>query len=193
MGKVIGLTGPTGAGKTTVCLALEKMGAHIVDCDVLARKAVEIPSCLAALQEAFGEDIAENGVLNRRLLARRAFQSDEKTALLNSIVHPAVIALALEEIKQHADQVCVIDAPLLFQAGMETLCDCTVAVLAPASVRLERIMKRDGIGEKDARMRMRRQPGQAWYRERADAVISGVSADPEAEARRVLKRLQVMI
>lgn len=193
--KIIGLTGPTGAGKSTVCAYLKEKGAVIVDCDRLAREAVEIPECLLNLAEAFGEDVVQEGKLQRRELAKRAFQSDEKTALLNSITHPVIIALAEKELlkAKQLGKIAVIDAPVLFEAGMEKICDCTVAVWAPFEERIRRIMKRDGLSEEEAKLRMARQHDKQYYKEKADVLLNGTAADIQTEIERVLKELQVMI
>ena len=192
---VIGLTGPTGAGKTTVSRYLQAMGAVIVDCDQLARQAVEDPRCLALLQEAFGVDVAAGGSLNRHKVAQRAFASDEKTRLLNQITHPFIIELTKKQVEQalRAGKTAVIDAPVLFEAGLETICDCTIAVVAPFAVRLNRIMNRDGLTREEAQLRMARQHGEEYYRERADILLNGASSCIEEEVKAALEPLQVMI
>ena len=87
MTKIIGLTGPTGAGKSVIAGVFADMGAKIIDCDRLARKATESPACISALCGAFGGDIVMNGVLNRQKLADRAFRSPASTTRLNQITH----------------------------------------------------------------------------------------------------------
>lgn len=173
---VVGLTGPTGAGKSTVARILANNGCLIIDADQLSRKAVEPNSeCLAALIKTFSSDIVyEDGSLNRPALAKRAFATPESTALLNSIVHPYVIRMTHDLLKQAPAQgyeIAVIDAPLLFQAEMGALCHCTVAVVAPTEQRLKRICARDGITEEQARMRMATQPDDVYYTSRATVVL----------------------
>ena len=151
---VVGLTGPTGAGKSTWAKAFASYGCIVIDCDALSRRAVEEPEVLAALQEAFGGDIVKDGALNRRLLAQRAFAGPEQAARLNAITHPAIRAMlykALSDAKAQHPPMIFVDAPLLFEGGIDGLCDCTAAVLAPENVRLERICLRDGITEAEAR------------------------------------------
>ncbi|MBO7218302.1 MAG: threonylcarbamoyl-AMP synthase, partial [Clostridia bacterium] len=81
---IIGLTGPTGAGKTTACEIAEKNGFKVINCDKTARRATEDKTCLVALKTAFGEDIINpDGSLNRAALAKKAFSSSENTELLN--------------------------------------------------------------------------------------------------------------
>lgn len=168
---VIGLTGPTGAGKSTVAAAFAKLGCAVIDADVLARQAVQDPECLAALAGAFGADIvAPDGSLDRRLLAKRAFPSPEKTETLNRITHPAVLketVRRIAELKKSGAAAVVLDAPLLFESGADSLCDTTVAVTAPPESRLRRIMARDGISEETARERMNAQHPNEYYEQRA--------------------------
>lgn len=176
---VIGLTGPTGAGKSTVASLLQKNGCAFVDADVLAREAVKKEGCLAELKEAFGEDIVgADGALDRRLLAQRAFSTRENAELLNAITHPVIMADALKRIEQARKsevKAVVLEAIMLFETGADRLCDATVAVTAPENSRLRRIMKRDGIPEDAARARMNNQHGAAYYEERADYLIDGTT------------------
>ncbi len=177
---VIGLTGQTGAGKSTVCTILNDKGCHIVDTDLLARKAVENPEVIARLCEKFGEDIVNGGALDRRELARRAFATPEGTKALNLITHPEITRLAVEEIhKAEADgaKAAIIDAALLFESSLTAVCDKTVCVVADEKIRLERIMKRDGISEADARLRMNAQPDEEYYKSKSDIIINNNGED----------------
>lgn len=173
---VIGLTGPTGAGKSAVACRLAAVGATVIDADVLARRVVEPgEAALTQLVERFSEAIlAPDGTLDRAALAKIAFASEDATADLNAIVHPAVIermSADLEEAKRRGVRIVVLDVPLLFQAGLETLCDLTVAVTAPDAVRKERICRRDTLTEEAAAARMNAQPPAEYYTSRADHVI----------------------
>lgn len=173
---ILGLTGPSGAGKSEVARMLEEKGYPLVDADSLVRK-VQRPGspCLAALAEAFSPDILRpDGSLDRQKLAALAFCSPEQTQRLNRIVHPAVIALSEERFRQAAEagaEAAVLDAPLLFESGMDRLCGRTVAVLAPAGERLRRIRQRDGLTEEQAKIRMGAQPSDDYYTARASLVI----------------------
>ena len=129
---VIGLTGSIGSGKSTVSRLFAARGFCIIDADILARRAVEPGTeALAALVKRFGKDVLRaDGSLDRALLAERAFATAEATAELNAIVHPAVIRLLREELdaaKHRGEAVIVLDVPLLFQTGLEALCDRIVA------------------------------------------------------------------
>lgn len=173
---VLGLTGPTGAGKGVVAALLRENGVPVIDADQLSRE-VTAPGhpCLSALAAAFSPGVLQNdGSLNRAALAEAAFCSPEKTALLNSIVHPAVIALSntrLTELKANGCAFAAIDAPLLFESGMDAACHRTLAVLASPEQRLTRIIARDGLSKEQALARMNAQPPDIYYEERADEVM----------------------
>lgn len=174
---VIGLTGPTGAGKSTVADALRGLGCAVVDADRIARSAAELPGCRARLRKSFGGGIFRaDGSLDRRSLAEAAFSSPESTRLLNEATHPAILAECARRIAEARESSCravILDAPLLFECGAESLCAATIAVLAPEDSRLKRIMARDGIAEDAARARMAAQHGEDYYRSRADYLFDG--------------------
>lgn len=190
---VIGLTGPTGAGKSTWAGAFRALGCAVIDCDALARQVTESPAVQGALRAAFGEDVVRAGALDRRLLAARAFADAKSAARLNAITHPAIRAQLRRELdaaERAGARAAVIDAPLLFEGGIAGLCTVTAAVLAPPEVRLARILARDGITAEEARRRMGRQHGEAYFREHAGAVLDGTLPPgqiPDA-ARRLLEQ-----
>lgn len=172
---VIGLTGQTGAGKTTVGKALAEKGCRIVDTDVIARKAVEIPEVIATLCKRFGDDIVNDGVLDRRELARRAFATPEGTAALSAITHPEITRIAIEEIhtaEKDGAKAAVIDAALLYDSPLVAVCDKNICVVADEKVRLGRIMERDSISESDAMLRIKAQPPIEYYTEKSDIIIN---------------------
>lgn len=172
--KILGLTGPTGAGKGVVTARMREAGVLVVDTDRIAREVVEKGQpCLQALVDAFGDGILrEDGTLDRAALAAAAFASDDAHQRLNAVTHPFIIERSLEYMKQSGALRAVIDAPLLFESGMDRLCDATAAVLAPAPMRLERIMRRDGISREQAQLRMSAQPDDAFYRARVDHILN---------------------
>lgn len=180
---VLGLTGPTGAGKGAVGELLAQRGARIIDTDRLAREVVEPGSeCLAQLAACFGQDILRgDGSLDRAALAKKAFSSPIRKKELEAITHPAIIARSRDILSHSTAALAVIDAPLLFESGMDSLCDVTLAVVAPAPIRLERIMRRDGIDEAAAALRMNAQPAEEFYRSRADHTLTN---DGDLEALR---------
>ena len=184
---VIGLTGPTGAGKSTVAQAMLERGCALVDCDRVAREVTDsCEPCLHELSQEFGDDILRDGRLDRRLLASRAFSSPEKSLRLNEITHPWICRKSVEKIelfRQAGVPAVLLDAPLLFEARMEGICDFVVAVTAPAHVRLERILARDGISRELALSRIRAQHSAQYYRQRSDFWIDGAAGIESVRSR----------
>lgn len=181
---VIGMTGPTGSGKSTVGRLLLEKGFKIVDADKVARRVTEKGSpTLAVLCTAFGDDILlENGELDRALLAKRAFADKESLEKLNSITHPAIIELIQREIevlKENGETKIILDAPQLFEAGAQSLCDYILSVLADKETRLERIKSRDNITDEQALSRINAQKSDEFFVENSDFVIYN-NSDTEA-------------
>lgn len=166
----IGLTGPTGAGKSTVSTVAESLGFQVINCDSVARKATEKGSIgLLKLAAVFGEDILNSDdSLNRKVLAQKAFSSKENTELLNKTLLPHIVKLVDREIV--SDKV-LLDAPTLFESGISSECDFTVAVLADEKIRLDRIIKRDNITEAEAKLRMSAGKSDDFYIKNADYVL----------------------
>lgn len=180
---VVGLTGPTGSGKTTVADVWREQGAYIIDTDKLARQVTAVDSpYLAKLADVFSTAILnEDGTLNRAELAKRAFATLESAQQLNAITHPAIVALTRQEIEHAAEQgysVAVVDAPLLYEAKADELCDMVVAVIASADVRKQRIMVRDNLTAEQAEQRMAVQKPDDFYCRDGVTVLDGGTAIP---------------
>lgn len=168
--KMIGLTGPTGAGKSSLTAVAENLGYKVIDCDKTARIAVEKGTDgLKALVKVFGEDILlPDGSLNRKALAKKAFATKENTELLNKTLLPFITDLIRKECDT---EYVLLDAPTLFESGINSECVSTVAVLADENLRLERICERDSLTEEEARLRMSAGRTDDFYKENADFVI----------------------
>ncbi len=179
---VIGLTGQTGAGKSTVAKQLKARGCVIIDCDAVTHDpSLYAGTCLTELQNAFGRDIIkEAGTFDRRRLARLAFATRRGQTTLNGITHPVIFARAQKgDCRYKAARVIVLDAPTLFEAGADRLCRRVVFVLADGTVRSGRIFSRDGFraGGGD---RMHAQQADGFYIDRSDYTLDNtvaVSAD----------------
>ncbi len=165
--RLIGLTGPTGSGKSEASRVFAKAGAAVVNADEVAHRALTLPSCIEALTKAFGRDIlSDDGSVCRKKLAKIAFSSKENTDMLNRITHPIITKLCEEEF----DRLCsegastiILDAPTLFESGLHRICDRIVAVTAPKEERMQRIMVRDNLSEEQARERMNAQFDEDFY------------------------------
>jgi len=170
MSIVIGLTGPTGSGKSSASKTAATLGFKVVDCDKLARVAVEKETDgLADLVSVFGSEILnEDGTLNRKELAKKAFSTKENTDLLNKTLLPHIAELVKKEINTER---VLLDAPTLFESGINSMCNATVAVLADKDIRLDRICKRDSIDKEAALLRINAGKTDDFYLNNADFII----------------------
>lgn len=174
--RVIGLTGSIACGKSNVSATLAELGATIIDGDLLSRE-VTAPGGIAlpAIREAFGDEVfLPDGTLNRRALGSAVFGDEEARQRLNAIIHPMVICLTRERIEQAREAgapLCVLDMPLLFEAGMEHLCDRIWCVWLPRELQLQRLIARDGFTREEAEARLRSQLSADEKAARAHVVI----------------------
>jgi len=173
---VLGLTGPTGAGKGEVAALLSAHGFAHIDGDVLSRK-VTAPGepCLDALAKAFGAGILKpDGTLDRKKLGGLVFSDPERLSRLNAIIHPYIaekVKELLAQFEKEGRRGAVIDGAALYESGLDGICRAVICVTAPFEARLARIMARDGISEEEARKRAIAQPSDARYRAGARFVI----------------------
>lgn len=168
---IIGLTGNTGSGKSTVALLFQNDGYHIVDCDAISKKIDSLPEYREELVKEFGPQVVTGDSVNRKLLGGIVFTNAEKLSALNAISHPYICKLAEEEIEEYTGLNIVIDAPLLFHSPLTDFCDFTVGVIAKDSVRLGRITERDGISAERAKERIASQDDESFFEDRCDYII----------------------
>lgn len=169
---VIGLTGGTGAGKTTALEAVRTLGGIVIDCDAVYHELLVSDRELLAELEASFPGTVENGALDRKKLGTIVFGDGEKLKTLNAITHGHVCReverrLALAE--RNGAELAAVDAIGLFESGLSELCDMTAAVTAPEEDRVKRLMAREGISEDYARLRIRAQKPAEWFSERSSA------------------------
>lgn len=179
--KIIGLTGQTGVGKTTVAQLFAGRGIHVVDCDKVSRDvADEDKQCLADLALAFTIDILNSdGTLNRQRLADRAFADKVSTKRLNSIILPYIIKRILEiteELKKQGVPYVLWDAPTLFESKLNRHCDVIISVIAPKEERLNRILVRDHLTNEEAQQRINAQHDEDFYKLQSDYVIDNADS-----------------
>lgn len=152
---VIGITGGSGSGKTYICTALKKLGYTIIDADVIAREVV-MPGkpCLAEIVSAFGKEVlCGDGALNRKALANIVFSQADKLALLNKITHRYITERIQSLLSSDAGKY-IIDAPLLYEAKLDLICDAVIGVTAKREIRLARIQARDDLTLEEASKRL---------------------------------------
>ena len=180
--KTFGLTGPSGAGKGAACAIFADYGIPSVDTDrVYHELLAEGGAMTAELISAFGADILTEGIVDRKKLGATVFgHSDtaKRLHILNAITHKYVLersfALIAEMARQGA-KAALIDAPQLFEAGLEKHCDLVIGVLADTEVRLARILQRDGITKEAAMKRLNAQHSADFFREHCHVILENNS------------------
>ncbi|MBD5117090.1 MAG: dephospho-CoA kinase [Ruminococcaceae bacterium] len=179
--KVIGLTGMSGAGKSTACKLFRQAGFEIIDCDIICREIVEKGKpCLKEISAAFGNEIlTDDGSLNRPALGKIIFSDSHKRLKLNGIMYPYVSYSIIKKLVYSNAKYSVLDAPTLFESGMETVCDIIVSVAADKNILIGRIVKRDGISEELAEKRLDSQHDIYFYKERSDFLLMNNSSEKE--------------
>ena len=184
---VIGITGPTGAGKTTVLNVLKELGGCILDADAVYHELLESDLTLRSdLEERFGLLTREDGTFDRKKLGAVVFHDPAALDDLNNIAHRRVVlelGRRLWQAKKEGVQTAAIDAIALFESGAAQLCHVTLAVLAPPDVRVRRIMAREGISEEYARARAAAQKPSRWFEERCDHILRNDGGREELEER----------
>lgn len=174
--RVIGLTGGIACGKSNVSETLRELGAVIIDGDVLSRE-LTAPGgeALPAIRARFGDGVFhEDGTLNRRGLGAMIFGNDEARMALDHIMQPLLWALIhrrMEGARAAGSAVCVLDMPLLYEAGLDALCDTVWCVYIPEETQIERLMARDGFTREEALSRLRSQMPAKEKAEKAQVVI----------------------
>ena len=199
---IIGLTGPSGAGKGTVASLFSRYGVPSIDTDRVYHGLLAPPSaCLDELKARFGTEILHaDGTLNRGALATRVFSEGHGEDLedLNRITHRHILAKTRDILAAYEAEGCsavLVDAPQLFESGFDRECDRVLSVLAPFELRLSRIMARDGISEEGARARLAVSHTDEFFRKRSDAVMlnNGSVDSMDTEVRRLLVLWEVTV
>lgn len=174
--RVIGLTGQSGAGKTTVSRVFSQNGFAVIDADIISREVTEKGQpCLTELSEAFGSDIINSdGILNRKRLGSIVFSDREKLRQLNGIIYPYIIyriISRIDELYEEGRELILLDAPTLFEANADDLCDLIISVTADESIRMSRIIARDNITPEAAKKRFESQYSEHFFVNHSDFVI----------------------
>ena len=192
--KKIAICGGIGSGKSTVCQMFAERGAAIYDSDSRAKALMsESAELRADLIAEFGEECYADGALNRPYLAEKVFGSEEHLARLNSIVHPAVKADFLAWAEAQDGDFCILETAILFESGFDKVVDCSVAVLAPMPLRVERAMKRDNATKEQIEARIKAQMSDDELMRRADFAIVNIHLeDVEKDVAELAYRFKMM-
>ena len=196
--KIIGLTGPSGAGKTTLCKIADGFGIKSIDTDAVYHSLLLPPSpCLYELVDEFGKQILRpDGKLDRAALASIVFDEMDtgraKLTRLGEITHKYVLEESRKIIKAadaRGEAAIIVDAPALYESGFDKECDIVICLLADQRLRLNRIIDRDNISEDSAYARLGSQKGDDFYSSRADHVITndGDASSMKADVEKILK------
>lgn len=191
--KIVGITGQSGTGKTTIAKMLqEKWDAEIVDADKIAKDLTKKGSIyLKSIVKEFGPEVLmQNGRLNRKRLANIVFQDEEKRKQLNQLTFFYVVKEIKERIgKVQHKQVILIDAPLLYESDLNQICDCVIGVIASTSSKIERICKRNGISQEEAKKRLKVQITDTFLKENADILIRNTKE--KEELRKQIEKIKI--
>ena len=174
--RMIGVTGPSGSGKSLLSKYFSERGIPVIDADALYHSMLIPPSpCLDAIRERFGDGVlSPDGTLDRGALSRIVFNSPEKLALLNE----TVLSLVLERVRSlvaefetQGEDTVIIDAPTLIESGFNRECHTVISVIAPAEIRIKRICERDGVSLQKATERVNAQQSDDFYIKHSDQVL----------------------
>ena len=171
---IIGITGGTGCGKTTLLDLIRQAGGLVLDCDAVYHELLRSDARLLAAIDSRFPGTVENGILQRKVLGNIVFSDEQALADLNAITHSAIKQEVLRRLES-APALAAIDAIALFEGGLAELCDLTVAVTAPEEDRVRRLMLRDGISEEYARKRIAAQHDAQWFRQHCDRVLENAN------------------
>lgn len=180
---IIGITGPTGAGKTTALREVEKLGGAVIDCDAVYHDLLESDITLqGTLESVFGPLRDESGAIDRKKLGSMVFGDPEKLEQLNAIAQTATVERVrqlLEEYRSKGRTLVAIDAIALLESPLSQLCEATIAVIAPPQVRVARIMAREGISEDYAWCRVKAQKSDDYFIQGCKYTLNNNCVGPE--------------
>lgn len=193
---VVGLTGQSGTGKTTVSKVFESNGFELINADLISREVMKRDSdCLKEVAETFEDILLEDGTLNRKKLAESIFSNNNKLEILNTITYPYItkeILNRINELSENNVNLVLLDAPTLFESRADDFCELIISVLSDEKSRVKRIMNRDSITEELANKRLKSQLNDQYLIEHSDFIIKNNNTieDLEAKAKEVSDKIK---
>lgn len=178
---VFGITGGSGAGKSTAANIFRNLGIEVIDADVIAHQVVEKGEpCLQEIKNEFGNAVInKDGSLNRRKLSEIVFTDENKLKSLNRITHKYIKQLILARLEESDAEITAIDGAVIIGSEVEELCKFIVSVLADREIRLQRIMSRDNLNYEQAENRINSQPDDDFYIKNSSYIIYNNSSEHE--------------
>ena len=194
--KVIGVTGSSGSGKTTLSKILnERADVRVIDADKVVKE-LSVPGTeyLNAIRDTFGQDVfLEDGNLNRKKLAKKIYNDNIARENLNKLTFNYVVKEIISRvinIDSNEVKFAIIDAPLLFESGLNKCCDYVISLIADFELKVRRICKRDNIDEETAKSRLNIQKEDSFYIEKSDFVIhNSENSDLKVEIEKIFKEI----
>lgn len=169
---VLGITGPSGSGKSLVSEYLGSLGGEVLNADEINHNLLSKDTIIIEkIRDAFGEEIIHNNEINRQKLGNIVFNNDTALKKLTNITFPFIHKKIVEMIYKSKSPFIVLDAPTLFEAELDTICNEVWCVLADKEKRLERLLTRDNISEQEILARLTAQPNDVFYIEKSDRVL----------------------
>jgi len=179
---IVGITGTSGSGKSTVSAVFERYGFTHINLDAVSKDlATPDSQCLKEIISQFGDDLLlPDGSLDRHALGEIVFRDKQKLDLLNTITHKYILK-EMDNIIARTEGDILIDAPLLFESGADSRCDFTVCVTSDRKMQIKRIAVRDGISEETAAARLDRQHSNEFFTQKSDYCIENKGSLDELE------------
>ena len=180
---IIGLTGGIGSGKSAVSDCFEKLGATVVDADVVAREVVEPGTvALKSIADHFGDDIlTAEGALDRAALRTLIFSDENQRKWLEALLHPLIRKEIIAQLNQSNSPYSILSSPLLMETDQQTLVDRVLVVDVPVELQLERTVQRDNNSVDQVKSIISAQSTRAYKQQKADDIILNVGTIEELE------------
>ena len=191
--KVIGITGSSGSGKSTITKILsEELEAKIINADEVVKQMQEKDSeYYRKIVDLFGANILqEDGSLNRKKIAEIIFRDENKKEKLDKLTFKYVVEEIRQQVEKAKEEYIIIDAPLLIESGLNKICNIVIAVISKKQEQIKRICKRDNIEESIAKLRLEAQRDNEFYKTNADYIVENNGGNIDAIVGRIRKLVQ---